>query len=261
MNLNDLLLELPLVIRNRFAANNFAQWIKMCNRAIAEINRTCAGPGRIITVSPRGNDERLLHVPKQIETVNAVYINGIEVKFSVKNRVILCKEDFPSVSTSGTADVYGASPTELFVQSSSIPFTPESGNTIELPDGILASALAFNYTTGSTLVGVTLINPIPDVTSFVTASIFKSVIDIVGYERTQPISTVNDTIILPDGYEGLMAAFLRYYAENQDDEGSRTATKWLEEAMRIKNQFMSIQTKAEGKSSPVRTGFGFRRAR
>lgn len=261
MNLNDLLLDLPIVIRNRFAANNFAQWIKMCNRAIAEINHTCAGPGRMITISPRGNDQNVIHVPKQIETVNAVFIDGVEVDFTVKNRVIICENKFPSISQFGTAVVNQTSPIDLFVQSSSIPFLPEAGVSIEFPGEIYATVMLAYYTTGPTLSGIVLVNQIPDAESSPTVTVFKPSVIISGYERTLPISSVSETIIIPDGYDAMLGAYLRYYAELQDDEGSRTADKWLNEAIRIKDQFMSIQTKAEGKSAPFRSGFRFRRAK
>lgn len=261
MNLNDLLLELPIVIRNRFAANNYAQWVKMCNRAINEINRTCAGPGRMITVSPNGSGVRALQVPKQIETVNAVFVDGEEVDFAVKNRIILVKDALPDVIHSGSMFIQSYSTGMLDVTDYTSPFTPAAGDTIELPNGIIATALAYMFGMGGIVNQIAIANAIPDLAFNTPASVYQSTLSISGYERIQPISSVSETICLPEGYEGMMVSYLRYYAELQDDEGSRTADKWLNEALRFKSQFMSVQTKAEGKSAPKVFGFGFRRSR
>lgn len=82
MNLNEVIQEIPTVIRGRFAGNANASWIMWAGDVITRINAVFPGLGRVRKAPVRLMKSGFIRNPGYLKQVSNIYVDGVEIKFT-----------------------------------------------------------------------------------------------------------------------------------------------------------------------------------
>ena len=275
MNLHDCINRLPQILRGRFSSSNNASWIAWARDGISQIEKVSTGPGMRRSCLGYQLPSGFVGKPVGLRTISSATLDGVPVAkdflrskidegFMLEDQVecsrlsgYLCMSSGREVAVidarnppSNADGALDGMEFQGWNQAINIPIFSSSWN--ELVSSGVSSGFQ-RFTCRRTVPGILYTGT--SSSRSVGGWIVKSNLVIHGYRSLLKPESLTEELDLPAGSEMLLASYLRWAAENDQDSAGPDAKVAMGVFNNALARYASDQARATGDSAPFKTNF------